>query len=326
MTIELTHSRREIDETELDLQVIARFDAAENVVVLTLSNSIDHPLPAWQPGAHLDITVGDGTTRQFSLCGDPSDTSRYEIAVLKVEDGRGGSAYVHSSLHVGARVHARNPRNHFRFDDSPGYLFIAGGIGITPIVPMLKQAQERGADWRLIYCGRNESTMAFAEELAGYGNRVELWPSETRGRVDIARAFEQLGENVLVYCCGPARLLESVEEYTTGWAAGTVRTERFAAGELTEPVRAEGFEIHLESSGLTFTVSPEESILEVVENAGIDVQSSCGDGTCGTCESAVLSGEPDHRDAVLTPEEQAANDCMMICVSRAKCARLVLDL
>jgi ferredoxin-NADP reductase len=315
------------DEVDLRLQVTHRTNGAEGVVVLDLREPAGAPLPAWEPGAHVDLRLPNGLTRQYSLCGDPADRSVWRIGVLREPDGRGGSEHVHTELHEGVPVDVSGPRNHFELVPSPRYLFIAGGIGITPILPMLTAAERAGAGWELHYGGRSRRSMAFLESLEdATGNRVTLHPQDEVGLIDLDRILGTPREGTLVYCCGPEPLLQAVERHCAAWPAGTLHLERFAPKDVDEPVLSGAFEVELAASGLTLTVPPERSILEVVEEAGVGVLSSCQEGTCGTCETGVLEGAVDHRDSLLTPEEQAANDTMFICVSRAACPRLVLDL
>jgi len=319
------HSTHE--EVDLRLRVSARTTGAEGVVVLDLRDPSGADLPEWAPGAHLDLRLGDGLTRQYSLCGDPHDRSVWRIAVLREPESRGGSRHVHEALTEGAEVDVRGPRNHFPLVDSPKYLFIAGGIGITPILPMLTAAEAAGAAWELHYGGRSRRSMAFLEALEdATGNRVTLHPQDEVGLIDLPRILGTPRPDTLVYTCGPEPLLDAVEAHCAGWPEGTLHLERFSPKDVGEPVRTESFEVELATSGLTLTVPPDRSILEVVEEAGIPVLSSCQEGTCGTCETPVLEGEVDHRDSLLTPAEQAANDTMFICVSRAACPKLVLEL
>ena len=303
------------------LRVAGRTEGAEGVVVLELADPTGADLPAWTPGAHVDLLLTDELTRQYSLCGDPADRSVYRIGVLREPAGRGGSAYVHDRLREGDDVDVQGPRNHFELAPSPRYLFIAGGIGITPILPMAAAARAAGADHELHYGGRSRRSMAFLAELEG-----TLHPQDEVGLLDLDALLGTPRPDTLVYCCGPEPLLAAVEEHCAAWPAGTLHVERFAPKDVGDVVRAEGFEVELSLTGTTITVTPEQSVLAALEAAGVDVLSSCQEGTCGTCETAVLAGEVDHRDSLLTPDEQAANDTMFVCVSRAAGPRLVLEL
>jgi ferredoxin-NADP reductase len=315
-------------EHELDLRVAAVEAPAEGVRRLRLVDPSGAPLPAWQPGAHIDLHLAD-LVRQYSLCGDPADTAEWSVAVLREPEGRGGSSYVHDKLAVGDVVHVRGPRNHFPLVPAPRYLFVAGGIGITPLLPMIAAAQAAGADWRLAYGGRTRASMAFADELvATYGERVTLHPQDEVGLLPLADLLPDPAEGTLVYCCGPTPLLKAVSERCAAWPDGLLHMEHFAPTEQLHSADDGSFEVELAESGLTLTVPPDGSILQTVRAAGVQVLSSCEEGTCGTCETGVLEGAIDHRDSILTAAERAENDVMYVCVSRAAagCPRLVLEL
>jgi ferredoxin-NADP reductase len=244
--------------------------------------------------------------------------------VLREPAGRGGSQAVHDKLRAGDLVEVDGPRNHFPLVPSEKYLFIAGGIGITPLLPMMAAAEAAGAQWRLHYGGRTRGSMAFRSELSeAYGTRVSVHPQDEIGLLDLDEILAGEPPDTPVYCCGPEPLLTAVEQRCAG---RPLHVERFAPKEQGEPVRAGSFEVELARTGRTLTVSPGTSILRAVEEAGVEVLWSCTEGTCGTCETAVLGGAVDHRDSLLTPEERAANDTMFICVSRAAGPRLILDL
>ena len=312
---------------ELALTVGRRVEAADRVVLLDLVASGGEELPAWAPGAHIDVVLPGLGERQYSLCGDPADRSSWRIGVLREETGRGGSAHLHS-LREGDAVSARGPANHFAFEPAPGrrHLFVAGGIGITPIAAMVAAAEAAQVPWRLVYAGRSRSAMAFVEELIGaHGDSVDVCAKDEGVRVDVAALVA--GEpDAVVYCCGPSRLLEAVEQACADRPAGHLHLERFQAKALGTPMFDEPFEVELLLSGITVTVPPERTVLEVVEEAGVLALSSCRAGTCGTCEVPVVAGEVDHRDSVLSPEEQDDDVAMMICVSRAACPRIIIEL
>lgn len=319
----LTLSSREF---EADVRVATKEAACQGVVTLTLREINGRPLPRWEPGAHIDLIIDGAPTRQYSLCGDPGDQQVWRLGILHDPNGSGSSRYVHERMGAADQVRVRGPRNNFRLVESPNYLFIAGGIGITPILPMIAAAHARGAAWRLIYGGRTRASMAFLDELAAYGDRVSVCPQDEFGLLDLDGALGRPAPGTKVYCCGPEALLSAVEERCASWPPGSLHVERFQAKPLTVPIRSGAFEVHLAQTDLTLAVPPDKSILAVLEGAGIGVLSSCSEGTCGTCETPVLDGEPDHRDSVLDDTERAANTCMMICVSRARTPRLVLDL
>ncbi|GHC50358.1 PDR/VanB family oxidoreductase [Streptomyces violaceochromogenes] len=307
---------------EAELIVQRREFAAEGVLALTLRHPLGEPLPAWEPGAHVDVLLGPGLERQYSLCGDPADRSAWRIAVLREPAGRGGSAHVHEQLGEDAKVRVRGPRNNFRLEPAPRYRFVAGGIGITPILPMLAAAEAAGTEWTLLYGGRTRGSMAFGGELGRYGDRVTFAPEDETGLLDLPSVLDDVPEGTLVYCCGPGPLLDAVEARCP---SGVLRVERFQPKEQ-ETGDDTAFEVELARSGRTLTVAPDVSVLDAVRAAGVEVLYSCTEGTCGTCETDVLDGEPDHRDSVLTDDERATGETMLICVSRCRGGRLVLDL
>jgi ferredoxin-NADP reductase len=325
----VTQQSATLREFTTELVVRRRRTPAEGVVTLDLADPNDQELPRWGAGAHIDVILSDGLTRQYSLCGDSRDSKVWRIGVLLDPESRGGSRYVHENLSEGAAVRVRGPRNHFPLVDAPHYRFIAGGIGITPIVPMIDSAQQAGSDWTLIYLGRSRTTMAFAEALASsYGDRVTLWPDDERGIFDLEAALKDPADNTLIYSCGPEGLLSALERHCAHWPAGVLHTERFAAKAPTPDTQAalESFEVVCQRSGVTLEVSSDMSILETLEDAGIPIIGSCYEGVCGTCEARVLEGTPVHRDSVLTDAEKSASEVMLTCVSRSCTERLVLDL
>ena len=308
---------------EADLVVATRTEAATDVVILTLRHPGGEPLPSWAPGAHIDLVLADDLIRQYSLCGDPADRTAWTVAVLHEPRGRGGSAYVHEKLTPGTVVRVRGPRNHFPLHEAPGYRFVAGGIGITPILPMVAAAEAAGADWSLLYGGRTRGSMAFLDRLSAYGSKVHVAPQDETGFLDLDAYLgppDTARDGTLVYCCGPGPLLDAVEE------RGAAHTERFRPAPPCPDGADHAFEVELRRSGRTLTVPPGRSILHTVRDAGAEVLYSCEEGTCGTCETDIVEGTADHRDSVLSAEERAAGETLMICVSRCRGPRLVLDL
>ncbi|HET9656969.1 MAG TPA: PDR/VanB family oxidoreductase [Kineosporiaceae bacterium] len=316
----------------LTLRVARREQEAADVVQLWLETLDGQPVPAWDPGAHLDLVLCPDLVRQYSLCGDPADRSALRIAVqLAPDGGRGGSRAVFDTLRPGVRVEVRGPRNAFALRPSPRYLFLAGGIGITPILPMLDRAAASGAQWQLVYGGRSRSGMPFLDRLAAHGDRVRVLPQDETGLLPLTELLAEPRPDTLVYCCGPLPLLEAVQAAMQEWPDGCLVFERFtpapaAPGAATGPAGDGGFEVELAGSGRVVPVGPGISVLQALEEAGVPVLSSCREGTCGTCEVGVVSGEVDHRDRLLTPQERAAGETMMVCVSRCLGPRLVLDL
>ncbi|MFI6935321.1 PDR/VanB family oxidoreductase [Streptomyces sp. NPDC050287] len=316
------------DLEELTLHVDARIHAADSVVSLVLRRPDGGPLPGWAPGAHIDVLLDNGLIRQYSLCGNPADRAAWQIGVLREPESRGGSAYVHDEVREGSAVRVRGPRNNFPLRPAEHHLFIAGGVGITPILAMVEAAEASGADWRLLYGGRTRASMAFLDRLAPYGDRVLIRPQDEYGLLDLAAFLGTPRADTLVHACGPEPLLRAAQERCAGWPAGTLGIERFAPVRpaVAEQAPAASFEVVLARSGRTLTVPPDRSVLEVAEEAGVPVLFSCREGTCGTCETDVLEGTPDHRDSLLDEDERAAGETMLICVSRSCGPRLVLDL
>jgi len=314
-----------VREYEAELEVAEARVAADDVVALTLRHPDGADLPPWTPGAHIDVILGeDQLVRQYSLCGSPADQGQWRVGVLKAPDSRGGSVAVHE-LCPGARVRVRGPRNHFPFVASKSYLFVAGGIGITPLLPMIAEAEAAGAQWRLVYGGRSRASMAFVDELESYGDRVTLMPQDEAGLPDLPGLLGEPLADTLVYTCGPTGLLDAMETNCSAWPTGSLHLERFSAREA-DTTGDTPFELVLQQSGLTLTVPADKSIFEVCKEAGVSVVGSCLEGVCGTCETEIVEGEGDHRDSVLNEDEQEANETMMICVSRCRGDRLTLDL
>lgn len=310
-------------ELNLTLTVDRKTVLADGVVELQLKAR--STLPAWEPGSHVDLLLGPDLVRQYSLCGDPDDRRYLKVAVLREPDSRGGSEHVHDELKEGQQIQIRGPRNHFPLVESARYQFIAGGIGITPILCMIREAERAGADWHLLYGGRSRESMAYLPELEQYGDRVRIQPADTDGLMDLESVLGTPRPDTAVYCCGPEPLLNAVEERCRPWPANALHLERFAPKTLAEDVVDSEFEVEFARSGVTATVPVGTSILDVATEHGLFVLRSCSEGVCGTCETVLLEGDPEHRDSVLTDEDRE-DGCFMPCVSRARSARLVLDL
>lgn len=303
------------------------------VVSLHLEDPAGKALPEWTPGAHIDVLLPSGLIRQYSLCGDPEDRMAYRIGVLREENGRGGSRELHDTPLVGRELGYRGPRNHFQLVDSPRYLFLAGGIGITPILAMAREVGRRGLPWRLIYGGRSRCTMAFVDELLALPHgQVDVLPQDECGLLPLDEVLAQEPPETVVYCCGPEPMIRAVEEACGRLlSAGVLHTERFSASSVAQDLDrdsggAEAFEVELRRSGAVLPVGPDQTLIEVVREVVPDVLSSCEEGFCGACETTVLEGVPEHRDTILTDEERARSETMMICVGRSRSRRLVLDL
>ncbi|MCK9876800.1 PDR/VanB family oxidoreductase [Frankia sp. Ag45/Mut15] len=323
--------------------------AAQDVLVIALTDPRGEALERWEPGAHIDIRLPDGQIRQYSLCGDPDDRRTWRFAVLREENSRGGSRYIHERTVAGTEIFVGEPRNNFPLVPGGSYHLLAGGIGITPFLPMVRELHRRGADWRLYYGGRTRSRMAFLTELAelaglaepvqpggsapsgelgDIADRVRILPEDEHGLLPVADIVAGLDEDSRLYCCGPEGLLTAVEKAFAGRGVGSLHLERFRprADALTDAAPARAFEVVLAASGRTVRVRADQSLLDALDRAGLEVPSSCREGTCASCETPVLDGEVEHHDSVLSDDERAGNSTMMICVSRARSERLTLDL
>ncbi|WP_038212112.1 MULTISPECIES: PDR/VanB family oxidoreductase [Xenophilus] len=299
-----------------------RLEACD-VLSVELADPTGAPLPAWEPGAHIDVIIDGVGTAQYSLCG-PLGAPTWRLGILHQPEGRGVSRYIHGALRPGASLDVRGPRNHFRLDPAGEYLFIAGGIGITPLLPMIAQARAQGARWRLFYGGRSRGSMAFVQELGDAGEGVHLFPVDERGFLPVADCL-QSAPAAAVYCCGPQGLLEAVEEGCARAGRPAPRIERFSA-PVAAQAAAQPFSVVLARSGRTLDVPADRSIADVLDEAGVFVPTSCREGICGSCETRVLDGAVDHRDGLLSEEERRSGQTMMVCVSRACGTRLTLDL
>lgn len=308
--------------------IVARKEAVTtDVVVLDLVDPDGGDLPPWEPGAHVDLILSGDMVRQYSLCSDPRDRSVWQVGVLRENEGRGGSIHIHDDLAVHSRVDVRGPRNNFPLVPADHYVFVAGGIGVTPMIPMILAAEADGRSWELVYGGRTRDSMSFVEHLEeAYGDRVSIRPQDVHGLLDLAGLLGTPRPGTAVYCCGPEPLLQAIEAVCQTWPADALHVERFSPKELDEPVLSGFFEVELTLSDVVLTIPPDKSIVAVMEANGIPVVVSCQEGTCGSCETVVLGGIPEHRDSILSPAEQEANETMMVCVSRALTPRLTLEI
>jgi len=281
-------------------------------------------LPAFTAGAHIDLTLPNGLIRSYSLVNSQSERHRYVIAVQKDRASRGGSRWVHENFRPGDIVTVNGPRNNFALHESAETsLFIAGGIGITPIMSMIERLSALKRHWELIYCARKRVEAAFVDVLKG--NVRFNFDEEPGGRMlDVGATVRAAPPNAHLYCCGPLPMLSAFEAATAELPRERVHVEYFTAKE--PPAVEGGFKVVLAKSGREFVVAPGKTILDTLLDAGLDIPYSCMEGVCGTCETKVLEGTPDHRDLILTEEEHAAGKVMMICCSGSKSERLVLDL
>ncbi len=310
------------DDFEIAVTVAGVESVAVDVRSLTLTSPTGAPLPPWRPGSHLDIVLPSGAQRQYSLCGDPDDRRHYRIAVRRIADGEGGSIEVHDRLAVGDTLRIRGPRNAFDFIAAPSYLFVAAGIGITPILPMVRAAARARARWQLVYLGRSRATMPFLDELAVLGGRVDIRPDDEFGTPDVGALIGRATPGAAIYVCGPPPVLDAAHRHAfTVNPTGSLHTERFSAPPVID---GREFEVTLARSGSTVRVGADETALAAITRVRPDALYSCRQGFCGTCKVAVLAGEVDHRDRKLLDAERG--DHMLTCVSRAAGESLVLDL
>ncbi|MGL4726101.1 MAG: PDR/VanB family oxidoreductase [Scandinavium sp.] len=309
----------------LTLQVIRR-ELQGEVVLLTLAHAEGRELPAFRAGAHIDLYLSDELVRPYSLCGDPQDRHHYQLGILKDRQSQGGSLAVHA-LREGDAIAVSEPRNLFALDDSAAHsLLIGGGIGITPMLAMAAELHAAGRSFSLHYCARTRGQAAFLPQLeaGSYGGLVRLWFSDEQ-RLDLDAVLSDVPPGTHVYVCGPTRLMEAVNERAQhhGYSAQQIHQECFSAEVQTT---GEAFEVVAAASGITVRVLEDQTIVEALAQAGLKVTVSCKQGICGSCLTDVLEGEPDHRDSYLTDEEKADGDQILLCCSRAKCGRLVIDL
>ena len=306
--------------------VASTSQAADGVLAIRLvplgsGGSGGGALPVWYPGAHITLSLPNGFQRQYSLCGDPAERDHFDIAVLKTRHSEGGSEFIHANLVPGMTLHVSGPLNHFELEPASDYLFIAGGIGITPIKAMIESLPER-RHWRLLYAGRSRTTMAFLEELLQrYPDRITVHAAEEQdAALDIASLV--VDTQAQVYCCGPESLMSSTAALVP---AAQMHSERFVAVERTSDVSAQAIDVTCRKSKKEFVVGAEQSSLEAMELNGLPVLGSCRKGVCGTCEVRVVEGEPVHLDSVMPDAEKDSLRVMYPCVSRAVGKELVLD-
>lgn len=326
--------------TGLNVRVHERRTVADGVVAIELRAVDGYELSPFSAGSHIDVELpvrdaqGHFIVRQYSLCNDPSEHDRYVIGVSRDANTRGGSAYLHDELKVGDIIHISTPRNHFQlYEAAQSSVLVAGGIGITPMLAMARRLSALGRPWTLHYCARTPQRAAFLDELKALPGRVIPVFDGVPGGVpiDFARVVADAPADAHLYCCGPTTLMEAFERAAATREPGTVHVEWFkprpvAASSPASSATQGEFMVKLANSGVTLTVPPQKSILDVLIEAGIAVQHSCCDGVCGTCETRVLEGVPDHRDSVLFGEDANATDRMMVCVSRCSGTSLTLDL
>lgn len=320
------------ESTRLGVRIACKKTEALDICSLELRPLEGQSLPAFAAGAHIDVHLPGGLVRPYSLCNDCAEPDCYVIAVLRESASRGGSAAVHEQLQTGQQLSISAPRNHFALDaQARKHLLLAGGIGITPMLAMARCLAREGADFALHYCARTRERMAFADaiESAPWAHQAHLYVDDEHNRpqLQLAALLEQASPDTHLYVCGPKGFMDAVlgAAEAAGWPQERLHWECFA-GEVVHHDEDQSFEVELASTGEVVCVAAGQTVVQALESIGVCVPTSCEQGVCGTCLTRVLAGEPDHRDMYLTEEERAANDQFTPCCSRARSARLVLDL
>lgn len=310
----------------LSLTVKEKTPLAEDILELVLAPDDGVQIPGFVGGAHIDLHLTEDLARQYSLTNPGDEPDCYRVAVARDANSRGGSVYVHDTLEVGTRIDVGEPRNNFPLNEEAHLqVFVGGGIGITPMIAMIRHCEALRHDWKLIYAARSRARCAYYDELAAFGDKVTFhFDDEAGGPLDVVAALPPRHVGTHIYCCGPVPMMNAVELATGDWPKGHVHFEWFSTGGEDEGDN-QPFDMIIESSGTRLHVPADKSALEVLRDAGIPCASVCSEGVCGTCETYVLSGEIDHRDKVLTDEEKDSNEMMMVCCSRGR-GEIVLDL
>ena len=316
----------QVKDSPLSVRLNAIRYVARDTSIYELTNVAGTPLPPYAPGAHIDLHLPNGIVRQYSLLEPEPSGESYSIAVKRDPASRGGSRSVHEELRVGQTLTISAPRNNFPLVENASHvILLAGGIGITPIWCMAQRLHKLGRSWALHYACRSRADMAFLDALAEMGKAHFHFDDENQGKVlDVGSIVAAARPDAHLYCCGPTPMLQAFEQATASWPRAQVHVEYFTP--KPQPAKKGGFVVELARSGQEFVIPEGESILQVLLNAGVDVDYSCELGICGACEQRVLAGTPEHRDAILSEEEQAANTRVMICCAGCKSERLVLDL
>jgi vanillate O-demethylase ferredoxin subunit len=320
-----------MNHTTITVKVLAKVQEAQDIVSFELARADGGPLPPFSAGAHIDVHVGTDLVRQYSLCNHPNETHRYRIAVLRDPASRGGSVAMHDQIQPGDTLTISEPKNHFPLVPSTHTLLFAGGIGVTPILCMAERLSHTGAAFEMHYAARSPERMAFRKQIAdsAFGGQVHLYfdNGDPQQKLNVAEILARAPADAALYVCGPAGFIDHViaTAKASGRAPETIHREYF--GAVQQDHADDGsFEVKLASSGATYSVPPDRSVLQVLIDNGVDVPYSCEQGVCGTCVTRLLDGTPDHRDLYLTDEEHAKNDQFMPCCSRAKSKVLVIDL
>lgn len=315
--------------SDIQVKVLRRQEEAEGIFSYELARPDGAPLPAFSAGSHIDVHLPGGLVRQYSLSNDDQETHRYRIAVLRDPASRGGSIALHDQVRAGDALTISAPRNHFPLVTSPHSLLLAGGIGITPLLCMAQRLVATGRDFSLHYCTRSLSRTAFRDSVAGFGERAHLHldDGDAAQKLDLPAVLAAAPAGSHLYICGPGGFIDYVVQTAraAGWSDDRVHLEYFgAAPQDTTGDRA--FEVRLASTGKTYTIPADQTVVAALQAQGVDMLVSCEQGVCGTCLTSVLEGQCDHRDMYLTDDEKARHDQFLPCCSRAKSPLLVLDL
>jgi vanillate O-demethylase ferredoxin subunit len=315
----------------MQVRIVRKFDVATDICAFELARPDGSALPAFSAGAHIDVDLGNGLVRQYSLCNSPEEIHRYVIGVLREANSRGGSIAMHA-LVEGSLLEIGEPKNHFPLAEAATHsLLLAGGIGVTPVLCMAERLAHMGASFEMHYCTRDPARAAFRDRLADgcFSDRVHLYfdSAPEAQRVDLRALLAAPEPDKHLYVCGPAGFIGAVLEaaVAAGWEERNLHREYFAAA-AQPAAKNSAFQVMLAGSGQVIDVKGDETVIAALTAAGVDIPTSCEQGVCGTCLTRVLSGEPDHRDVYLTDEERAAKDCFLPCCSRSKSPVLVLDL
>ena len=314
---------------DFQVKVLARRQEAEGIDSFELAAEGGRPLPAFSAGSHIDVHLPGGLVRQYSLCNDSSEQHRYRIAVLRDAASRGGSVAMHDQVHAGDTLTISEPRNHFPLEHAPHTLLLAGGIGITPLLCMAQRLSTAGSSFELHYATRSLARTAFQGEIAAFGERARLHldDGDASQKLDLPAVLAAQPAGTRLYVCGPGGFIDYVVQTAKArnWPADHIHLEYFGAAPQ-DTSGDQAFEVRLASTGKSFTVPADKSIVQALAEQGVEIMVSCEQGVCGTCLTRVLEGECDHRDLYLTDEEKAANDQFLPCCSRARSKTLVLDL
>jgi vanillate O-demethylase ferredoxin subunit len=327
-TVSIAGSKADSASDLLDVVISQRVTVADGVIALRLVPQHGKLLPSFTPGAHIDVHIASGLMRQYSLCGDPANNENYRLGIKLEPASRGGSASIHRSFDVGTKLRIGKPRNLFPLADNASKTFlVAGGIGVTPMLAMAHALRRTGADFELLYSARTRSSAAFLNELEKeWGNsRLHVHIDDENGQRFSAPTYTPSPvPGAHLYVCGPGPFMDAVLESARqkDWQADRLHSERFTA----EPVTGgEQFDVVAARSGVTVAVRSDQTIAEALQAAGVEVALSCEQGVCGLCLVPVIEGQPDHRDVYQTDSEKASDSQIAICCSRARSARLVLD-